>query len=621
MASSRLRFNLAVASAFVLPFVTFSPVLEAEFVNWDDEINYVENTEYQGLTPDHLRWMFTTNFLGHYQPLTWLTYGIDHSIGARPDGSPAAPRWHLTSLLWHAASSVVLFLLLIEFFRHVRPGSDPPVLAALIGCLFFSLHPLRTEPVAWQSARGFVICGVFYLLTIYAWLRSLRSERRRIAWIAVASLCCLLAWLAREWAVTLPAVLLAIDIYPLKRLRANPAVAESASSQGQGFAHRATGLILEKTPYILLTFVGGFLGWWARQNNNFLQDFSMHGPFTRFMQSLQHLMFYIVKTVNPTGLYPAYLEPYAFSPTEPRYFLSAAGLLLITVVLLVFHRMLRPALVAWLLYLLILVPVVGIAQSSMYIAADRYSYFAVLPFSFLLVTALTRLSGRRVAWGFGLLGLALVCYMVLSHRQSRVWQDSLALWNHTIAIDPDNALAHGNRGTVYMKMGPKFAEKAKEDFRRAINYNRGLSQPYNNLGIMLMHDGDLEGAQECFMRAYELAQDKSKSFVHLGLIFAAQGDLDRAEKYLSEALHHNPELPQAYYSRGKVYVRQKRYEEAEADFNRAIAIQPGESIYYVDRGMMYRILGRTEEATRDIGRSMDLEPEWEEFYREKGIIE
>jgi len=152
------RRNLLAALVFLVTFVAFLPALRGEFLNWDDDTNFLDNPHYRGLGPEQLKWMFT-DFFGHYMPLTWLTLGLDYVVwGMNPFG------YHLTSLLFHAANAVLCFFCLRQLLRKARPDPDAPGIdwAAAGGALFFSVHPLRVESVAWITERRDVTSAFFF---------------------------------------------------------------------------------------------------------------------------------------------------------------------------------------------------------------------------------------------------------------------------------------------------------------------------------------------------------------------------------------------------------------------------------------------------------------------------
>src|SRR5712691_6416074 len=154
----------------LVTFAAFLPTLQNQFVNLDDDKNLLDNPRYRGLGWTQLRWMWTTH-MGHYIPLTWMTFGLDYLLwGMNPLG------YHLTSLLLHAANAVVFFFIVRRLLTRAlsSPSERGYALAVCAGvaALVFAIHPLRVESVAWVTERRDVLSGLFYLVTILVYLRA-----------------------------------------------------------------------------------------------------------------------------------------------------------------------------------------------------------------------------------------------------------------------------------------------------------------------------------------------------------------------------------------------------------------------------------------------------------------
>src|SRR5438034_10730862 len=197
---------LVPALIAVVTFATFLPALHNQFVNWDDDKNFLENPHYRGLGWTQLSWMWTTH-LGHYIPLTWMTFGLDYLLwGMNPLG------YHLTNLLLHAANAVVFFFITRRLLTRALPGPSERghtlAVSAAFAALVFAIHPLRVASVAWATERRDVLSGLFYLSAVLRYLRaSVREERGRgWYWGAVALFAG--ALLSKSMAVNLPVVLM-----------------------------------------------------------------------------------------------------------------------------------------------------------------------------------------------------------------------------------------------------------------------------------------------------------------------------------------------------------------------------------------------------------------------------
>src|SRR6267378_561449 len=200
---------LAIVLAVV---VVFAVGLRNEFVQWDDPTNLVENPHFRGLAPRNLAWMFTTTLLGHYIPVTWLSFGLDYVLwGMEPAG------YHFTNLLLHAANAVLVYWVTKRLLAAARPSASPTALraGAAVAALFFAIHPLRAESVAWATKRRDVLSGLLFLTSVLTYLRAAGAEgARRRRWLAAAVAAFALAMLAKSIVMTLPLLLIVLDWYP-----------------------------------------------------------------------------------------------------------------------------------------------------------------------------------------------------------------------------------------------------------------------------------------------------------------------------------------------------------------------------------------------------------------------
>ena len=295
---SAWRFAAPVA-IIALVLLAYIPALDASFVNWDDYRLLFNETTYQNLNAEGLRWMFTTSYAGHFQPLTWLSYSLDYAVWGR-----SAFGFHLTNVVLHMAVAVTFYLvgrrlLAVGTGIDQAATSRPLILSASFAAVLFAVHPLRAESVAWVSERRDVLSGLFFVLAVgfYVWFatsagrpactgRVFGSPRRHRCYYAAALACCLLSLLAKATAMTLPLVLLVLDVYPLRRLGG----AASAANRGGGRVWS------EKIPFFLLAFAAGLRALLAQEEGGALYQLEEHGVPARFGQACYGLGFYLRKT-------------------------------------------------------------------------------------------------------------------------------------------------------------------------------------------------------------------------------------------------------------------------------------------------------------------------------------
>jgi len=579
----------------------FSPALGNGFVNWDDDLNLTENPSYRGLDLAHLRWMFTVLHGGHYQPLTWVSYAIDYRLwGLAPFG------YHLTSLLLHAATAVAFYLLLRELLRADRapgPGDDPVVLlSAAAGALFFAIHPLRVESVAWASERRDVLSGLFLLLSLLAYVRAHAGDPAR----RPARLLAALGWfglslLAKAWAITLPAVLLVLDAYPLRRI-------------GLGRGASAWRAIAEKVPFALVAGAAAALALLA-QHVEAMRTLAQHGLVARGAQAAYGLCFYAWKTLLPVHLSPLYLLEMPLVPTEPRYAGAVLVVAVVTTVLFWQRRRVPWLAAAVACYVIIVSPVLGFVQSGQQKVADRYTYLACLPFAVLVALGVRRLG---TAWAAGRLSAGtrrgataaaaavLLALGVLTARQTRLWRDSQTLWTHALTLDGANYVAYTNRGVARQLAGDLAGAAA--DYDAALAANPGHAEAYKDRGTLREARGDVDGAIADYDAALRFKPTYADAYLCRAVARGTKGNVDGAIADYSAAVRLDPGHARAYYGRG--HLRQLRGDLAGAiaDYSEALRLVPDYLEAWNNRGFARGALGDRAGAAADLARALELAP-------------
>jgi hypothetical protein len=207
----------------LIAIAAFIPALDNGYVDWDDRRNFVANPHFGGLGGAQVKWAWSTFWLGVYQPMAWLLLEVQYAFwGLDPHG------YHLTSLLLHATNTVVLYVLTMTLLARCRPDSflkSPGTcsLGAGLATALYAVHPLRVEAVAWASCQPYLPCTLFSMLAVLAYLRAFGMDSSpRWGWLAGSFVLFVVALLFKAVAVTLPAVLLILDVYPLRRLGGRP---------------------------------------------------------------------------------------------------------------------------------------------------------------------------------------------------------------------------------------------------------------------------------------------------------------------------------------------------------------------------------------------------------------
>jgi protein O-mannosyl-transferase len=519
--AQRLARLLPVAIA-ALAFLAFLPALSNGFINWDDETNFLSNPNFRGLGWTQLHWMWTTHLLGRYVPITWMTLGLDYCLWSmNPLG------YHLSNLVWHAANAVLFYFVALALFRRTCAGAATPI-AALLAALIFAVHPLRVESVAWITERRDLVSGFFYLLAILIYLRAIpddppRAIRVKHYWASLALFT--LAVLSKEIAVTLPAILLILDFYPLRRFTRTA----------------ARNVLLEKIPFFAIALAVSAMALYNGYHEKTAETLAHLGLFDRLAIVTYGLAFYVRKTLLPIDLTPIYaLTPERLNPLGAPFLASAACVLAAIAIILIFRRRFPALPAAALAYAITLIPVSGLFHNGRQIAADRYSYLSCLPWALVAAAGLSWIARRRPGAVNAMSAIAacgILALGILTWRQTKIWHDSDTLWSHALAVEPSYL--------TYSKMGDLLVQEGDvlwsiEWLRRSTTLKPDYAPAHLNLASALLALHRTSEAIAEYQKVLDLGEAREFAENGLGCALALDGQREQAIAHFEQALRINP---------------------------------------------------------------------------------
>ena len=529
---------LAVAVLAATPFLS---TLSGSFLNWDDNVNFLENPAYRGLDLEHVRWAFTSVAFGHYIPLTRLTWSLNWVLGGmNPWG------YHLVNVLLHAVNAALFYVVARRLLAAaVADGTQPGrrgadvCAAAAVAAVVFGVHPLRVEPVAWITGRPDLLCGSFVLLTTWAYLRATETEGpAHRGLIGIASVTLAAALLSKGAALPFVGALFILDVYPLRRV------------------HRLglLALVREKLPLLLVTMVGAGAVIYAVRHGAVLTLISEHGGGARISAAAHTFLVAPFRMIWPAALSPLYEMPARISPLEPRFALALAGVIVVTVVLIGLRKRWPGGLAAWGFSVLMLTPTSAVVRQGVDLSPDRYTYLSGMGFAVLVGGAtlgLIRLVRygtltRPLGWSATFAGLiAIVALASAAWSYSLVWGESETLWRWAIEVDPDCGVCHGKLGESALggPGGQTRAVEAEGLFRHAIALRPDLPDAYYNLGTALVLQGRYAEAEAPLRSYMERAPWSPSGPERLGLVYLLQGRYEAAVPLLRTAFALKPGAP------------------------------------------------------------------------------
>ena len=557
MAGPRVTPAMAAILVALITFAVFFPAVHNGFAStWDDNTNLIDNPHYRGFAWPQVKWMWTNHLMDHYVPLTWMTFGLDYLVWkVNPYG------YHLSNVILHATNAGLFCLLALAMLRLSMPkgsGRSAGLIGAVFAALFFGLHPLRVESVAWVTERRDVLSGVFYLLALLAYLRAAGEQakpatQRKYYWSCFGLF--VAAVLSKEIAVTLPVVLLILDFYPLRRLGDAP---------GRWFGPSVRGVWLEKIPFFVVALADSAMTTYVAVQQDLPESLAKLGWLSRLAISDYGMAFYVLKTVAPRHLSPLYpLNTYKTDPRSAAFILSFSFVFIVSFAALALYRRDRWLLPIWLAYAVTLLPVGGLIHNGNQIAADRYTYLSCLGWALLAGAALVlcwrwaQASWVRVG-ALACLALGALAALAWQTRQQlTVWRDSDTLWSRVVSVEPC-AMALTNQGAAFSKEGDTLGAMAC--YRRAVAMDPGYAYAHYDLGLIFLdlHRYD-EAIQECRV-AKRLQPDLAGAYDAIGSALRYQGKLDEAIVAYRQAIQVDPK----YATAKKNLESALRFKESQA---------------------------------------------------------
>jgi len=546
-----LRYGIPLC-LIVLALLVYMPALDAGFSRWDDDDLVHRQFDHLTLTMDNLAWMFSTTFSGHYQPLTWISYAVDQSWSSL---DPFA--YHLTNVLLHIMTMCAFYflarrLLAIGTDHRCTFDSAPVMLSGAFAAFVFGIHPLRAESVAWIAERRDVLSGFFYVVAVACYVRYAASltgglaphEEARVASVGrryyVASVgLCLLSLLSKASAMTIPFVLLILDVFPLHRFKHD-------RWQRGGRAR----VWLDKIPFLVLALVAGVMALAAQSSSGDMYSLAEHDIPARFAQVCYGLVFYLWKTVWPVGLGPLYEIPTHEILVGRLLWASLPVALVLTIVTVWQSRKWPAVATALVYYVLVVTPVLGLVQTGPQLVADRYSYLSCLGLAVLAGAALlgamqrtstSRRSGRRAGI---LLAVGLVVAALAKSTMNQVgyWQTPLTLWSRGVIVSPNSAIAMVNYADALMKLGtPPGDELAEGFYGRALEIDPDDAVGLHHYADLLNRSGRTDQAIRHYIRSLAIDPTRHRACLSLGRALVDAGRPDLALEVLRDGARRNPE--------------------------------------------------------------------------------
>lgn len=552
---------LAVLTLVVMTAVTATHwrALSARTLSFDDgqylmENHLVQNPSWNSIATFFGEVLKPSTVMGYYQPLAMTSLMLDTSLGGRPD---RLGPFHRTSLALHVANTALVILLLYLLLGN-------PYIAAAVG-LLFGLHPLTVEPIPWIGERKTVLAAFFALSCFLAYAFYARRPNGKLYAVALGLF--MLALLSKPTTTPLPALLLLLDYWPLRR-------------------KWNVRLLMEKLPFFGLAGLSAVITFLSQKNTAAVALPGTADAFERLILRPAHnLVFYLSKMTWPRHLSPHYPDPVPFTLAHPMVLAGVIGTVLLIVLVLISLRWTRAVLAGGLFFLIALLPTLGIIGFTNVVASDKFVYLPVLGVLLVLAAGGTALWDRLGKTRNPALGRGVVLAIVLvlgsleataTVRQLGRWQDTETLYRYMVRLAPRAAPLYAHLGLEMRNQGRP--DEALALLQTALELNPQDHYAHNTLGAVLADQGVAltQEARRCMQEARALYTEKkeqearAKFAEYQELTARAEDSYKQALGSFRAAVRLKPEDPTGYSNLGRTLGRLKRYDEAVVQFRRAL---------------------------------------------------
>lgn len=587
------RDRVTCLGLVVAVLVIYGQTLRFQFVNFDDDVHVSQNVHVvTGLTLSNLIWDFGIHGPSQWHPLAWMSHQLDCTFFGLNSGLH-----HATSVFLHLISAILLFFVLQRLLNQW--GASAFTAAA------YAVHPLNVESVAWVSERRNVLCAVFWMLTLLAYLNYVQRRTWSTYLLVVAGHSA--ALMSKPLAVTLPCVLFLLDLWPLRRHR--PTV-----ETGHVAADSIAALLLEKLPLLILSGGASVLTILCQRAVGTIATLESISLPMRLVNSIAAYGWYLYKIVWPFGLgvfypHPALVDAAPWAIIGPQAAVSAILLIGISITAICYHHKYPWLWLGWLWYLGVMVPMIGILQVGEQQQADRYAYLPMIGLFLILASAgahYASRSRRLRSVVYVLSYLTLAYWGIAACYQTSTWRDSVSLFSHALDVTTRNHWAHNNLGSALLEQGKPRAAAAQ--FLLAIQAVPRYALAHYNLGVAYYELGQRDAARSEFEATLQLEPGNAKAHQRLAELLIQSGLTDQALRHFRLAVELLPEDGQANFNLGLALTMAGQPAEAIPWLRRATELQPTQMESVLALAIALRDSGNTEEAMHQLQEFVRINP-------------
>ncbi len=600
---------LALGLILIITFCTYIPSLQNEFVNWDDDKNFLENELVSTIQKENF-WsntskIFKSDVIGGYNPLTVFSFAVDKLIF----GFEKPQYWHLHNILLHLITTAFVFLI----GYRLRLG----LLGAIILAMLFGIQPMRVESVAWVTERKDVLFGAYYMAALYFYIKGKQEGFNKKKWIII-SICFLFSLLSKIQAVFLPISMILVDYY---------------LSRSSKITFKS---IISKAPFLLGSLTIGLVNIYFLSKQGSIEQQEYHGISRIFIGGYQ-LAIYYVKSLIPFRLSPLY--PYPSSLPWYMYasllsFFATGGLLWWSYMKK--RKVMFFGIAFFFSNVFLLLQILGAGQGFL---ADRFTYIAYFGLFFIYSFYINKIINKKPNFKLPLyicLGCLFALYAFQNFNQNKVWKNSDTLWSHVLKYYDRTTLPFGNRANYRRDYSQELLRKANkiqnsnpqeaqrlrqesnkyvvaalDDYSQVIRLKPNKPEPYNSRARLYFNFDQRDSllkALDNYNQAITLKPRDVEYRVNLGATYAKLGDFNKSLQVLNEAENIDQTWANIYLNRSVIYNMQSNFSAALKDINKYLAYKPyNRSDMWYEKGRIHNYFKQYNEALEALNRAIQMQ--------------
>ena len=480
---------------------------------------------------------------------------------------------------------------------------------AFITALFFGIHPMHVESVAWISELKDVLYSFLFLGSLIYYFYYVTRKENNTRFYILSLIAFILSSLSKSASVTLPVVMLLMDYYMKRKWDKK--------------------LIIEKIPFILISMIFGVVAIFSQHSAGAIQDINpLYKWFERPLLASYSTMTYILKLFVPidlTAMYPYPDRLHGFLPIE--YYIAPAVVITVAVLVYISRKFNRDVIFGISFFVVTISLVLQILPVGGAIVSERYSYipyiglFMIIGKGYVFSQEDKSKFALSIKWIYpAILVICALMFSVLTFQRIKIWKNGEILFTNVIKKYPNLPFAYSNRGYLYYNFIKDYS-RAMSDYNKCLTIDSTFHRAWSNRGVLYFNIGKPDSAIRDFTKALKYDKTNTDAWIGRANSYSKINKFDLALPDYNRYIELDQKDPKSYLWRGIAYYNNKKYNEAFSDFNKCISMTPKEDNAYFWRGLIYFERKEYETAIKELNYSIELNPNQSEAYSWRGLVE